>query len=217
MLRLVEGVLQDLYRFAHAPEKTERILLALHAALTRQMRMPCCWLPRDRTEWPAVLTRLFGGFSESLESDRNKILRSEGLCPENLVRMRGQDLETALQMTEETLQELLGQGCVYYDCRRFSPFCEEEDLLEQAHQAGVELPLPLENSLHKRRMQAERLRKGFAQHLRRPSDILWPCAWLDSLRGKINRAWVLRWGLSENYWTQDLADPISSLILTDNL
>lgn len=214
MLRQVDGVLQGLYRDSVSQTQAEILLLALHAALSNQMRTPRCWLREGN---PYFFDYLFGPSSERVEAESHKTLRAASLCPEALFHLRGQDKEIALQMTEEALQELLGQGKMYYDCLRHTPFCHTRDLWDLAQEEGILLPATLEQSLQKRLDQARRTHNQFATHLQRSSDRIWPCAWLDSLRGKINRSWMLHWERSEAYADTGSPDLILGLLLADDL
>lgn len=214
MLRQLDGALQGLRRDGAPLAQAEALLLALHAALSHQMRTPRCWLREGN---PSCLERLFGPSSERAEAESHKTLRASGLCPEALMRLRGQDREVALQAVEEALQEMLGQGAIYYDCLRHTPFCQTRDLWDLAQESEIPLPFSLEQALQKRRRQASETHLQFATHLQRPSDRIWPCAWLDSLRGKINRSWTLHWERSEAYADTGSPDLILGLLLADDL
>jgi hypothetical protein len=210
MLEKIELLLQQkIHNHSSSKILSLEILLSLHSYLMLKYFVPCAFIT-DYTNGEDLEKELFFISSKNLLIRNKNNIKKLNINITDLISLPLNKRKRLYVLVEEVILNCYGEGEIYYDCSRMSPFCEN-NIINYIASKEIEIDPNLRKILIDRQNKKEIFKKKFDSQ---PKEYKWNSVSDLALFEKLNELWQGLWDSEEIYKLYSYEDKmIDALIL----
>lgn len=210
MLEKIELLLQQkIHNHSSSKILSLEILLSLHSYLILRYFVPCSYIT-EYTTGEDIEKELFFISSKNLLIKNKNNIKKLNLNITDIISLPLNKRKKLYLLVEEVILNCYGEGEIYYDCSRMSPFCNK-NIINYIASKNIEIDPNLKTVLIDRQNKKEIFKKKFDSQLKEYS---WNSVSDQALFEKINELWQGLWDSEEIYKLYSYEDKmIDALIL----
>jgi hypothetical protein len=210
MLEKIELLLQQkIHNHSSSKILSLEILLSLHSYLILRYFVPCTFITNFTTGEDLEKELFFLSSKNLLIKNKNNI-KKLNLNITDIVSLPLNKRKKLYLLIEEVILNCYGEGEIYYDCSRMSPFCDN-NIINYIASKEIEIDLNLKKILIDRQSKKEIFKKKFDN---KPKEHHWNSISDSALFEKLNELWQGLWDSEEIYKLYSYEDKmIDALIL----
>ena len=210
MLEKIELLLQQkIHNHSSSKILSLEILLSLHSYLMLRYFVPCSFITEETTG-EDIQKELFFISSKNLLIKNKNNIKKLNLNITDIISLPLNKRKKLYLLVEEVILNCYGEGEIYYDCSRMSPFCNK-NIINYIASKNIEIDSNLKIVLTDRQNKKEIFKKKFDSQLKEYS---WNSISDQALFEKINELWQGLWDSEEIYKLYSYEDKmIDALIL----
>ncbi len=210
MLEKIELLLQQkIHNHSSSKILSLEILLSLHSYLMLRYFVPCSFIT-EFTTGEDIQKELFFLSSKNLLIKNKNNIKKLNLNITDIISLPLNKRKKLYILVEEVILNCYGEGEIYYDCSRMSPFCNK-NIINYIASKNIEIDPNLKTILIDRQNKKEIFKKKFDSQLKEYS---WNSVSDQALFEKINELWQGLWDSEEIYKLYSYEDKmIDALIL----
>ena len=210
MLEKIELLLQQkIHNHSSSKILSLEILLSLHSYLILRYFVPCTFIT-DFTNGEDLAKELFFLSSKNLLIKNKNNIKKLNLNITDLISLPLNKRKKLYLLIEEVILNCYGEGEIYYDCYRMSPFCDN-NIVNYIASKEIEIDTNLKKVLIDRQNKKEIFKKKFDSQ---PKEYHWNSVSDLALIEKLNELWQGLWDSEEIYKLYSYEDKmIDALIL----
>jgi hypothetical protein len=212
MLRDIEFLLHQRIHNKDKSVLTLDILLSLYAFLKDAENVPCSYITKSINE-ELFSNLLFFVNSKELILKNKKNIKKVGINPFDLKILPINKKITLIKAIEDTFDFCYGEGFVYFDWSRISPF-QQDNILSLIKELSLKIDSNLLKVLEERQLKKNLFIKKYYSHTINSKNYSWKSIAEIALAEKLNNLWQGLWDNTEVYQLyDDESKMINSLIL----
>ena len=210
MLEKIELLLQQkIHNHSSSKILSLEILLSLHSYLILRYFVPCSFIT-EFTTGEDIQKELFFLSSKNLLIKNKNNIKKLNLNITEIISLPLNKRKKLYLLVEEVILNCYGEGEIYYDCSRMSPFCNK-NIINYIASKNIEIDTNLKTILTDRQNKKEIFKNKFDSQLKEYS---WNSVSDQALFEKINELWQGLWDSEEIYKLYSYEDKmIDALIL----
>lgn len=210
MLEKIELLLQQkIHNHSSSKILSLEILLSLHSYLMLRYFVPCSFIT-EYTTGEDIQKELFFLSSKNLLIKNKNNIKKLNLNITEIISLPLNKRKKLYLLVEEVILNCYGEGEIYYDCSRMSPFCNK-NIINYIASKNIEIDTNLKTILTDRQNKKEIFKNKFDSQLKEYS---WNSVSDQALFEKINELWQGLWDSEEIYKLYSYEDKmIDALIL----
>lgn len=210
MLEKIELLLQQkIHNHSSSKILSLEILLSLHSYLILRYFVPCSYIT-EYTTGEDIEKELFFISSKNLLIKNKNNIKKLNLNITDIISLPLNKRKKLYLLVEEVILNCYGEGEIYYDCSRMSPFCNK-NIINYIASKNIEIDPNLKTVLIDRQNKKEIFKKKFDSQFKEYS---WNSISDQALFEKINELWQGLWDSEEIYKLYSYEDKmIDALIL----
>lgn len=212
MLKDIEFLLHQRIHNTDKSILTLEILLSLYAFLKDAENVPCAYITKTLKE--EIFTNyLFFVNTKELVLKNKRNIKKAGINPFDLKILPINKKIRLIKAIEDTFDFCYGEGFVYFDWSRTSPFYQD-NILSLIKELSMKLDANLIKVLEERQVKKNLFIKKYCSHTIKSKNYSWKSITEIALAEKLNNLWQGLWDNTEVYQLyDDESKMINSLIL----
>mgnify|MGYP006271446755 FL=1 len=209
MLEKIELLLQQkIHNHSSSKILSLEILLSLHSFLVLKYFVPCVFV-NEYTNGEDLEKELFFISSKNLLIKNKNNIKKLNINVSDLISLPLNKRKRLYLLVEEVILNCYGEGEIYYDCSRMSPFCEK-NIVDFIASKNINIDSNLKTILLDRQNKKEIFKKKFDNNIK---EYNWNSISDKALLEKINELWRGLWDSEEIYKLYSYEDKIIDALI----